>query len=214
MPRDSEGSKGARVARDLRNRLGGGSRAPRGVLDDVAEDTQAGAMGLARFPPVGDTASGMPCPSTMRWCLLPGRARSSGLGPLWGPAGPRGRARNRSPPGTGSACPSTAASPAAPRGAGPGRRPRPMRPAAAGRSCPSRSPAPAAGTPTGCRCAGRTGSRTGPAGPAPAAVPRPALAPARATTARSATTVHPTRSTAATDDSPRPDQRADKPTVT
>lgn len=38
--------------------------------------------------------------------------------------------------------------------------------------------------PTGYRCAARTGSRTAPAGPAPAACPRPASAPARAATAR------------------------------
>jgi hypothetical protein len=38
-----------------------------------------------RLPPVNETASGMPCPSVMMWCLLPGRARSTGLGPLLGP---------------------------------------------------------------------------------------------------------------------------------
>lgn len=42
-----------------------------------------------RLPPVSDTASGMPYPSTMRWCLLPGRARPTVLGPLLGPVGPR-----------------------------------------------------------------------------------------------------------------------------
>jgi hypothetical protein len=66
----------------------------------------------------------------------------------------------------------------------------------------NRSPAPGAGTPTGCRCAGRTGCRIGPAGRALEAVPPPASAAARAATARSATTVRPTRSTAATDASP------------
>lgn len=40
--------------------------------------------GSLRLPPVSDTASGMPCPSTRTWCLLPGRARSTGLGPLLG----------------------------------------------------------------------------------------------------------------------------------
>lgn len=40
-----------------------------------------------RFPPVSDTASGRPCPSVMTWCLPP-RVRSTGLGPLLGPAGP------------------------------------------------------------------------------------------------------------------------------
>ena len=137
-----------------------------------------------RFPPVSDTASGMPWPSTMRWCLLPGRARSTGLGPLWGPVGPRERARSRSPPSTSPAGPSTAASPAAPRAADPRRRPRFRPPGAASRSSPSQSPAPAAGTPTGCRYAGRTESRTGPGGPALEVCPRPASAPARAATPR------------------------------
>lgn len=38
-------------------------------------------MTSLRFPPVSDTASGMPWASVTRWCLLPGRARSTGLGP-------------------------------------------------------------------------------------------------------------------------------------
>ncbi len=42
-------------------------------------------MTSLRFPPVSDTASGMPWVSVMTWCLLPGRARSTGLGPLFGP---------------------------------------------------------------------------------------------------------------------------------
>ena len=39
-------------------------------------------MTSLRFSPVSDTASGMPWPSVRTWCLLPGRARSTGLGPL------------------------------------------------------------------------------------------------------------------------------------
>jgi len=35
-----------------------------------------------RWPPVSETASGMPCASVIRWCLEPGRARSTGLGPV------------------------------------------------------------------------------------------------------------------------------------
>lgn len=45
-----------------------------------------GVFGALRFPPVTDTASGMPCPSVRTWCSLPGRARSAGLGALLGRA--------------------------------------------------------------------------------------------------------------------------------
>lgn len=38
-----------------------------------------------RFPPVSETASGLPCRSTIRWCSLPGRARSTGEGPVRAP---------------------------------------------------------------------------------------------------------------------------------
>ena len=37
-----------------------------------------------RLPPVSDTASGMPCASVITWCFEPGRARSTGLGPVLG----------------------------------------------------------------------------------------------------------------------------------
>lgn len=70
---------------------------------------------------------------------------------------------------------------------------------AASTSCSSRNPTPVAGAPIECRCAAHTGSRAGPAGPAPAAAPRPASAQARAATARPALPVHPTRPMAATD---------------
>ncbi len=57
-----------------------------------------------------ETASGMPCPSTRTWCLLPGRARSTGLGPLWGRVERPGRGWSRSPPETSPAVWPTAAS--------------------------------------------------------------------------------------------------------
>ena len=38
-----------------------------------------------RLPPVSVHASGMPPPSTSRWCLLPARPRSTGLGPVLAP---------------------------------------------------------------------------------------------------------------------------------
>lgn len=161
-----------------------------------------------------DTTGWLLLASFLTWCLLPGRARSTGLGPLLGPGVRPGRGTSRSPPSTSEAGSSIAASSAGARAVGPRRRPRSRRPGVASRSCRSRSPVPAAGTPTGCRYAARTRSRTTPAGPAPSAGPRPASALARAATARSATTVHPRRSTAATVSSPRPHQRSSRPTVT
>jgi hypothetical protein len=38
-----------------------------------------------RLPPVSVQASGIPPPSTRRWCLLPRRPRSTGLGPVLRP---------------------------------------------------------------------------------------------------------------------------------
>jgi len=38
-----------------------------------------------RFPPVVIAASGIPCASTIRWCLLPVLPRSTGDGPVAGP---------------------------------------------------------------------------------------------------------------------------------
>lgn len=38
-----------------------------------------------RLPPVRITASGVPCPSVIRWCFDPVRPRSTGLGPVWLP---------------------------------------------------------------------------------------------------------------------------------
>jgi hypothetical protein len=37
------------------------------------------------FPPVSVTASAMPLPSVITWCLDPVRARSTGLGPVLAP---------------------------------------------------------------------------------------------------------------------------------
>jgi hypothetical protein len=36
-------------------------------------------------PPVSRTASGVPCPSVIKWCLEPARPRSTGDGPVWLP---------------------------------------------------------------------------------------------------------------------------------
>ncbi len=78
-------------------------------------------------------------------------------------------------------------------------RTRGSRAAAANTSYPSRSPAPVAGTPTGYRCAAPTGSLVGTAGRATSCgLGCGSCAGPRATTARSAPTDHPGRSTAAT----------------
>lgn len=45
-----------------------------------------------RLPPVSVTASGVPWRSTIRWCLEPGRARSTGVAPTWSPLSRPGRA--------------------------------------------------------------------------------------------------------------------------
>ena len=89
--------------------------------------------------------------------FAPGRARSTGLGPVSGrPAGPsRGRSRWR--PGRSAFGPRRAGGPAGWPGGAAGRRPRSSPAADAGRSCPSRSPVPAAAAPTGCRWTARTG---------------------------------------------------------
>ncbi len=146
--------------------------------------------------------------------MLPGRARSTGLGPLLGLVERPAHGWSRSPPETSGAASQRATSVAGRREGGPTRRPRSKRPAAASTSCQSRSRAPGAGTPTGCRCAGRTGSRTEPAGQEPSATRRPTSDPAPATTARSAATVRPTRSTDESSSSSRTEQRASEPTVT
>jgi hypothetical protein len=67
------------------------------------------------------------------WCLPPGRARSTGLGPLLGPGVRPGRGTSRSPPSTSRVGSSTAASSAGARAAGPRRRPRSRPPDAARR---------------------------------------------------------------------------------
>lgn len=99
---------------------------------------------------VSPTASGMPWPSVMIRCLLRGRPRSQGLGPVQSP--PFWRVPARYPPGpalsrcgcadlTADACApgSTAKAP-----------PATSRAAVASTSCPSRSPARAARTPKEC----------------------------------------------------------------
>ena len=53
-----------------------------------------------RLPPVSDTASGIPCASVIRWCFEPGRARSTGLGPVLGRPSAPAHGSCQSPPAT------------------------------------------------------------------------------------------------------------------
>jgi hypothetical protein len=142
-----------------------------------------------RFPPVNVIASGMPWPSTNTWCLLPGRTRSTGLGPLLGPAERPACGWSRSPPGT-----SRAASPPQLR------QQDDMEPVSYASLVAGGEPPPArhAGAeaellgqvlPLGAWCPGRTASRAAPSGQEPAAARPPASDPAPAATARLATTV-------------------------
>ncbi len=90
-------------------------RSSPGSSDQAGDGRDLGEQGSSwvtslRFPPVSDTASGMPCPSTRTWCLLPGRARSTGLGPLLGRVERPGRGWSRSPPATSPAAWPSAAS--------------------------------------------------------------------------------------------------------
>lgn len=146
--------------------------------------------------------------------MLPGRARSTGLGPLLGRAERPGRGKSRSPPATSRAVSPLAAWPAARHGADPRHQPHSRQRADASTSRLNRSPAPAADTPTGSRYAARTGSHRALDGQELSAGRVPASAPEQATTALPATTVHQKRPTDLTLSSPRTVQRASKPTVT
>jgi hypothetical protein len=117
-----------------------------------------------RMPPVSDTCSGMPCPSVIRWCFEPVRARSTGARPCFAPPF---IARKREPSITAldqsswpAAFNSASRLSCNRRQTPPCSSPR----AVASRSYPTRNPALAAGTPTESRCRGRIGCRTAPCG--------------------------------------------------
>ncbi len=155
-------------------------------------------MTSLRLPPVSETASGIPCASVIRWCFEPGRARSTGLGPVLGRPSAPARESCQSPPATSPVHQRRAVQPAMTRAAAARLRPGASPAAAASRSSRTRSPAPAARTPTGCRCRGRTRSRTGPSGHRAAygRDDQPGVAPPAAT-ARSAPITRPGQSTVA-----------------
>lgn len=122
------------------------------------------------LPPVRLNVVGMPPPSVITWCLEPGRARSTGLGPLLGRAAPPAQASCRSSlatvqlPGRVQLGQKRLVQPLAPR-------PRSTPPGAASTSSRTRTPAPGAETPTASRYAVRTGCPARPAGPAAACGP-------------------------------------------
>ena len=97
-----------------------------------------------RLPPVSVQASGMPPPSTSRWCLLPARPRSTGLGPVFWPLFSPAGGWSRRSPATTRAGRRRATRPAATRAARSQTPPAARRAAAARRSSRSRSQAPAA----------------------------------------------------------------------
>jgi hypothetical protein len=110
----------------------------------------------------------MPVASTRRWCLEPGLARSTGLGPVAVPPfslvrGWSRRSRATTPAHRRRAAPPTGACAAAPTPP-----PAARRPCAGSRLSPSRSRARAVDVSTRSRCAARTRSPAAPLGPAPA----------------------------------------------
>src|SRR5258705_10299690 len=76
-----------------------------------------------------------PCASVIWWCLEPGRARSTGLGPVLGHPSPPAHASCPPLPATSPAPPPRSAPRAAPRAAAATPRPAASRAAAARRSC-------------------------------------------------------------------------------
>src|SRR3954469_1896636 len=79
-------SSQARSPNNSSGRPRGRPRRPR--TGGIASINDSSSVTSLRLPPVSDTDSGMPAPSVRTWCFEPGRARSTGLGPLW--ATPRG----------------------------------------------------------------------------------------------------------------------------
>jgi uncharacterized protein YjeT (DUF2065 family) len=122
----------------------------------IASTSASSWVMSCRFAALRMTASGMPCASTMRWCLLPSLRRSVGFGPVFFPPAwrelmncPRALATNRFRrdgvvrTAAFRGCVARHLLPA-------------MRRAVASRLCLSRIPSPAAGDSTRCLSAVRT----------------------------------------------------------
>src|SRR6266545_2537455 len=145
----------------------------------------------------------MPLPSTSRWCLLPVRPRSTGLGPVLAPPFSLADGWSRRSLAPTRAARRRAARPAATRAASARRRPAATLAAAAKRSSRSRSRAPVAGAPSRSPCATQTRSPAAPAGHQAACDPDGGnAAAAPATTARSAPTTRPAPPTASPSSTP------------
>ena len=73
----------AAVGEQLARSAAGPAACPR-IGGTASTSGRSWVMSL-RWPPVRVTASGMPPASQIRWCLEPGRPRSTGDGPTWSP---------------------------------------------------------------------------------------------------------------------------------
>ncbi|GAA3596215.1 hypothetical protein GCM10022295_91490 [Streptomyces osmaniensis] len=72
--RSANTQSGLRRGRPTRPRTGG-----------MASSRGSSWVTSLRLPPVSRTASGVPCPSVIKWCFEPARPRSTGDGPVWLP---------------------------------------------------------------------------------------------------------------------------------
>ena len=77
----NESIEGVCHERILNNRSG--ARTPR--MRGIASSKGISWLTSWRFPLVSDTDKGVSYRSTIGWYLLPGRARSTGEGPVWAP---------------------------------------------------------------------------------------------------------------------------------
>lgn len=107
------------------------------------------------FAAVKDTASGMPFKSVMMWCLLPGRPRSTGLGPVSSPPFLPVRWTRQYRPLTSQSSSHHANAGESQGAAAPIHQPPANHEAAANKSFHSHSPSPAANLPTECLSSAR-----------------------------------------------------------
>ena len=120
-----------------------------------------------RLPPVSVQASGIPFASTRRWCLEPGRPRSTGLGPVAEPPFSPAPGSNPRPRATTRSRRQRAAPPTARVQLLPHARALPLIEAPPAGRAPSRSRARAADAATRSRCAAQTRSPAAPPDPKP-----------------------------------------------
>src|SRR5579862_1260977 len=141
-------------------------------------------------------ASGSPLPSTIRWCLEPGRPRSTQLLPVAEPPFSPARDWRRKPSATTRSGPPAPTRPAAADAAARTHPPAATRPSADNRSNPSRSPTPTANAARRSPCATQTRSPATPTDHQAASDPDNGSDDAPvATTAPAAPTTHPRHAT-------------------